>query len=170
MSRRRTPHQETPIEVRLPITPMLDMTFQLLFYFVIMFRPTPVEGQIALYLPKEKGADRSSVAPLDPSDLEKPEEYALEVRSARGETESVNVRPPSGTPYAIDVVADKDRLVRTLYEELEKVVATRYKGRKPPNMKIEFDDDLKYSELIRIMDVCLKAGFASVGPTPLQGR
>ena len=36
-------------------------------------------------------------------------------------------------------------------------------------MKIEFDADLKYSELIRIMDVCLKAGFASVGPTPLLG-
>ena len=54
MSRRRTP-TETPLEVRLPITPMLDMTFQLLFYFVIMFKPTPVEGQSPSICPGRKG-------------------------------------------------------------------------------------------------------------------
>ena len=45
------------------VTPMLDMTFQLLFFFVITFKPTPIEGQIALYLPREKGAETQRDAP-----------------------------------------------------------------------------------------------------------
>src|SRR5213595_1000685 len=35
----------------LPITPMLDMSFQLLAFFIMTFKPTPTEMQIAMALP-----------------------------------------------------------------------------------------------------------------------
>src|SRR5262245_12443937 len=39
------------MNVSLPIVPMLDMSFQLLFFFIITFSPGQPEGQIALNLP-----------------------------------------------------------------------------------------------------------------------
>src|SRR5262249_28065399 len=49
--RPRTDH----VDPDLPITPMLDMAFQLMAFFLITFRPMPVEGQMALALPAKDG-------------------------------------------------------------------------------------------------------------------
>ena len=40
-------------KITLPITPMLDMTFQLLFFFIINFHPADLEGQMDMALPSE---------------------------------------------------------------------------------------------------------------------
>ena len=37
-------------EVEVPITPMLDMAFQLLTFFVLTYRPAPSEGQFSMNL------------------------------------------------------------------------------------------------------------------------
>ena len=44
MRRKRTPSQ--PVEPDLPITPMLDMAFQLMAFFILTFRPMPTEAQL----------------------------------------------------------------------------------------------------------------------------
>ena len=51
-----------PVEPDLPITPMLDMSFQLLFYFVVTFKVMPTEGQIPLTLPREEGGPSASAS------------------------------------------------------------------------------------------------------------
>ena len=38
-------------DVELNVTAMLDMAFQLLTFFILTFRPAPIEGQISLRLP-----------------------------------------------------------------------------------------------------------------------
>jgi len=43
--------REKPAEVRINLAAMLDMAFQLLAFFVMTFKPDPVEGQIQLRLP-----------------------------------------------------------------------------------------------------------------------
>lgn len=40
----------TKTEVEVQITPMLDMAFQLLTFFILTYRPAPVEGQFSLSL------------------------------------------------------------------------------------------------------------------------
>ena len=50
--RRKKPEADSKIV--LPITPMLDMTFQLLFFFIINFHPADLEGQMDMALPSEK--------------------------------------------------------------------------------------------------------------------
>jgi biopolymer transport protein ExbD len=37
-------------DVEIPITPMLDMAFQLLTFFVLTYRPAPTEGQFSMNL------------------------------------------------------------------------------------------------------------------------
>src|SRR5579863_3470420 len=49
MARRRKQN-----EVELNLAAMLDMAFQLLAFFILTFKPSPVEGQISLHLPPPK--------------------------------------------------------------------------------------------------------------------
>src|SRR5580658_3543328 len=62
-------------EVELNLAAMLDMAFQLLSFFILTFRPAPVEGQITLRMPppqsitpvaggQEAGKDVKNTDPL----------------------------------------------------------------------------------------------------------
>src|ERR1700675_2830491 len=50
MSRRRK-RRKSDGAVELNLAAMLDMAFQLLTFFILTFRPAPVEGQISLRMP-----------------------------------------------------------------------------------------------------------------------
>ncbi|SFI34732.1 ExbD/TolR family protein [Planctomicrobium piriforme] len=50
-SRRRRKKKHEGEEVTLNMAAMLDMAFQLLTFFILTFKPSPIEGQIALNLP-----------------------------------------------------------------------------------------------------------------------
>jgi biopolymer transport protein ExbD len=51
MSRRRPRKRRKQGEVELNLAAMLDMAFQLLTFFILTFKPAPVEGQVSLRLP-----------------------------------------------------------------------------------------------------------------------
>src|SRR5262245_40733793 len=74
MSRRRHRKKRSE-EVELNLAAMLDMAFQLLTFFILTFKPAPVEGQISLRLPppapvtnvtkgEQAGSDTSNVNPV----------------------------------------------------------------------------------------------------------
>jgi biopolymer transport protein ExbD len=46
-------HEEPGPEVTLPITPMLDMSFQLLFFFMVIFNPTDPEAAQTLAMARD---------------------------------------------------------------------------------------------------------------------
>src|SRR5205085_12633268 len=52
-------------EVELPITPMLDMAFQLLAFFIFTYHPSDLEGQMELNLP-DKPDNRAADIPDNP--------------------------------------------------------------------------------------------------------
>src|SRR5689334_5141435 len=41
-------------KVEVAVTPMLDMTFQLLFFFILNYHPSALEGQMSMALPNDK--------------------------------------------------------------------------------------------------------------------
>ena len=43
--------REAAPEVDIPVTPMLDMTFQLLAFFILTYHPSSLEGQMEFSLP-----------------------------------------------------------------------------------------------------------------------
>src|SRR5579864_241286 len=45
-------------DVEIQVTPMLDMAFQLLTFFIMTFRPAPAEGQFAMNLLPSQPATR----------------------------------------------------------------------------------------------------------------
>src|SRR5262249_67205 len=82
MKRRKT---VPDIAVAMPIVPMLDLAFQILFFFMITFNPSKAEGKMSLNLPasgQAKAKDNKSVD-LTSSDveLEIPADFVVVVRS-----------------------------------------------------------------------------------------
>src|SRR5947209_2126640 len=83
--RRHKPDNDSKIS--LPITPMLDMTFQLLFFFITSFNPADQEGQIDMALPSEdikaahKKEDVKPDASPDKNPLEFPSDFTVKVRT-----------------------------------------------------------------------------------------
>lgn len=63
--RRKRKHSEA--EVQLNMAAMLDMAFQLLAFFILTFRASPIEAQIALRLPDAPQAAGSSTVQIDSS-------------------------------------------------------------------------------------------------------
>ena len=57
MARHKRQLKAAAVEPELPITPFLDMSFQLLAFFVITFKPMDTEAQLPLALPKLEGGE-----------------------------------------------------------------------------------------------------------------
>lgn len=160
MIRKRRHQYAEPVETSLPITPMLDMSFQLLSFFILTFNPpSAAEGQMDMFLPPAGAAKAKQVADIDPfamsdKDAEIPSEVTLAVTSRDGAIDKITIKEKEkDTP-----VAD----VKALRMELEKI--QQQLG--PTNVKIEADSKLKYAFLVEIMDACLQAKFKSVGFAP----
>ena len=105
-------HRQPPdyVEPDLPITPMLDMSLQLMAFFVFTFRPSPTEGQIAMSLPKQEGGDSAIPSPSD----EKPEVFVVRVEAAANGTiarMSISQKDAVDT-RATDIGADPKAFVR----------------------------------------------------------
>src|SRR5437763_10574206 len=106
MAYKRT--RDKPVEVQLPITPMLDMAFQLMFFFLATYNPSSSkEGQMELSLPSKSEAaakDPSQVKPDSESHKEEvdiPSEYTVNIRGYkdvvnRGEVSALAFGTPAG--------------------------------------------------------------------------
>ncbi|VTS03591.1 ExbD/TolR family protein [Tuwongella immobilis] len=159
MSKKKHGPGEEDVKVDLPITPMLDMAFQLMAFFIFTFKPQPTEGQISLFLPQLKGNESVQMAPPPPdTPVEAKEEYTIIVRAAEGQIASIDFRG-QGAPEPLGTQPSR------LLERLNQI--PRRDGDNV-SVKIESDPKLNYNQLIRLMDVCIKAKFPSVGVAPLS--
>lgn len=148
------------------VTPMLDMTFQLLFYFVIQFKPTIEEGQVDLSLPAQDASSASSVFQPD-LDNEKPDEYTIHINSVlhKGSdkpvvvdldyiasmrfTSKVETTPPFETD---DLMGAMEKKLLSIPKFVEG------KDKKPPAIKLQINGKLKYEHVMDLLDRCRKVG------------
>jgi biopolymer transport protein ExbD len=177
-------------EVPLPITPMLDMAFQLLAFFIMTYNPSDLEGQLDLGLPSdaEKAAHKKEdVNPMAKADKdpepEFPSDLTISVRAVlggdyAGNISSIFVRNISGaeTPIKplrktavksgkVEDQEDQDLLDGLgAYLEEAKATVTNKEA-----VKIQADGALKIRKVLRIMDVCRKHGFAKISFVPPSG-
>ena len=163
---RHKPDNES--KVSLPITPMLDMTFQLLFFFITSFNPADQEGQIDMALPSEevkqahKAEDVKKDAEPDKNPLEFPSDFTVKVRTQLdgqndGEISALFVRNIEGKEDPIEggLTGLQNYLAKKRDEMTNK-----------ENIKVQGDTKLKVRSLMRVMDVCRQAGFKNVSMVP----
>jgi len=168
------------VNLSLIVTPMLDMSFQLLAFFIMTYHPSALEGHIdGNLLPPTLVATKGPKSNDAPPDLpaidaepELQDVLLVLVKSvAKGQTEGSRFdgepsrimlkRPESAQPA---IVSDTDS---TLDEGLKKLTADLQKVLKEPgaskaNIKIDGDGDLKHQYLMRVYDACKLAGYQNI--------
>jgi biopolymer transport protein ExbD len=155
-------HRQTTdfVEPDLPITPMLDMSFQLMAFFIFTFRPAPTEGQIAMSLPKVEGGGEAPANILD----DKPQAYTVRVEAtANGTIAKMSLfEKDSGDTRPLDLGAD----VKKFHAELK----SRFDALKGGKAKLtlEIADGLVQEYVVQLLDLGIRAGFTDIAPVPID--
>lgn len=155
MQRRKTE------DVEIPITPMLDMAFQLLTFFILTYHPAPSEGQFSMNL-----------LPAQPA-------VSMDAPAA-AETASTNELPaglktlPATLRAAGDGTLGRVTLGENEIDGMDAFSKELSEILKDPTLPfdqtvIKVDPQLKYSELIKVINIfsdlkVTKISFAELGP------
>jgi biopolymer transport protein ExbD len=171
---------DAPMEVELPITPMLDFAFQILLFCIMNFHPSQfTEGQMDLNLPdaaQAKAAKPEDVRP-NPStsgELELPSEVTVIVKTGHdgrhdGQITDIAVQDTAGTtPVGGEQAGSVDTKLKALRAYLERA---RKGLSNQDDIKVQAETGLKYEAVMQVMDMCTKAKFKNVsfGPPPDLG-
>jgi biopolymer transport protein ExbD len=155
--------------VEVAITPMLDMTFQLLFFFILNYHPSALEGQMSMTLP----IDNQEAKAAKPEDVKKgsdpeadtlPADLTVAVKTQNdgynnGSISQLTVVGRDGPKEVKDLAALKDYL-----ESVRETLTNK------EEIKIQGDSRLRWGEVVKVMDVCTKAGFRpGFAPPPDHG-
>jgi biopolymer transport protein ExbD len=148
-----------------PVTPLLDMAFQLLAFFVLTFRAPSAETHFVLDLPTTPlalpGAPRGQAQSVPARSVDSDLENDLWVRAEAndlGDLKSLRLGDASVPDLA------------TLGERLRRYVEI-LDGR-PLRVRLVADDGLRYEEAARVMTTCNAAGVAAIRlsePTTVSG-
>jgi biopolymer transport protein ExbD len=145
-----------PTSPDLPITPMLDMSFQLMAFFLLTFRPMPTEAQLALALPKETGGQQATALP-DPLSPADDDEVVVQVFADEAGAPAEFFAAPKTGSYSLG----KDAGV------LPPFLREKAAGRTPPRLRLELAERLNYRFVIQLIDQAKRAGYDRVSPVPL---
>ncbi len=147
--RRNRVHAEA--EVQLNMAAMLDMAFQLLAFFILTFRASPIEAQIALRLPDTPQASGSSSMQIESSpkdimdDLFSPLPIDLHSRP-NGELHKIIIG--SRVMESIDPVETMNKFRQEMIGLFEKPIFE--------SVVISVGKELQYEPLMQVVDLCTK--------------
>lgn len=172
--RHRPRHRRNPPEdVQLNLAAMLDMAFQLLAFFILTFKPAPVEGQINLNLPPPV-----PIAPQEAQNQETPPSDANVVAAAKtlyitiasspnGQVSSVSVglQPLFTGPLDAGRLRKLDKRLKDVFslDAFEQVL-------------LRVGKTLSYGELMKVVEVCTRQKMSDGKPvnkisfTPLEEK
>lgn len=161
-------------EVVINVVPMLDMTFQLLFFFIITFQsPSGVEAQIPLSLPPPEGQQEASKDKKDKTDKDIiptiDSDVTVEVKSLNnpqypGEMGEVEVsglakeviRPTPGKSLdegRAEVLARLGDAMKQMAQDLKKDNLS---------LRLKADPGVKWERVIQVADTCRQAKFLGI--------
>ncbi len=148
--------QHSSENVELNVTAMLDMAFQLLAFFILTFRPGPVETAVQLHLPPAEavaigGEHRSGKEPIDLSHFQPAGINTLRINlfSASGGLDRMTINDLPAETF--DVLRDRMRTMLTSPDSpIEQVV-------------VQASESLKYDEVMKIVGICLEQKLPKTG-------
>ncbi len=148
-------------EVEQPLTSMLDMAFQLLAFFIMTYNPMPIEGQFAMnLLPSNPQTEAEAPSESDQPNPDVPAELRTLTTSLYAD--------PGGELGVVSVGDVQLQGIAQLEAKLKQILSDE--SLPFDQALIQADPELKYSELIRVVDVFMgldmtKISFAELTDT-----
>ena len=136
-------------DVELNLAAMLDMAFQLLTFFILTFKPTPVEGQFSLHLPPPQpvtNVQSAQAAGADTSNNNPVAGLNSLIISAYS--------TPSGQLASMALGEGRIDNVTMLEGRLRAILGEP--GSPFEQVIIQVSSSLRYEELMKIIDVCTR--------------
>lgn len=160
MVRRRRRRTHLKGEVELNLAAMLDMAFQLLAFFILTFRPSPIEGQLDMQLPP--AAPVTNVAANAKPQNQTNAEFEAESKTVtlyvtavpQGEVKEVRLGFNSlfQGPATPEQLAKLDQRLHTILSQPASLI---------DRVLIKVGPTLRYEELMKIIDVCTRQKLAN---------
>ena len=158
MRRRRHRRKRDSGEVQLNLAAMLDMAFQLLTFFILTFRPAPIEGQLAVNLPPPV-VQTQVQTPTNSSDSAGSGEDSLKTvymyvtANDAGDAQQVRLEDGIITNGALD--AGKLQVIRRRLGSVFGMNLAPF-----DRVQIAVDGRLRYEELMKLVDVATQQKLA----------
>ena len=125
------------------LTPMIDVTFLLLIFFLLGTKFKEPEGKLDAFLPKDKGPPPTNIAQIDPE-----EELTIRVRVMPGRTRPV-YQIGTNTPYK--TIGELEGKLRSMYAISSEQPVT-----------IDSDPTATYERVIWVLDTCVRIGYREI--------
>jgi len=172
MSHKKRKMETDEVVADLPITPMLDMSFQLLSFFIMTFHPTATEGQIAMTLPPAVEGGGSSNPDIT---AEQPKKYVVRVAANEvGQIAQMTFREEGspddgGENLGADINVFRAKIKALSTAERKRIDAAAAKQSKipPPKLTLELGDKLLQEYVIGLFDAAVQADFSDIAPVPI---
>src|SRR5438477_7103739 len=176
MAGKRGIEASVDVDINKVITPMLDMAFQIFAFFIVIYHPSQLEGQILMNLPDAAQAKAAKPEDAKPNpsmigELELPAEITVLAKTKRpdgthdGSITQVSVVDRLGSKDIIK--QDQDSKDVPNLDALRKYLQSLRGGlSNQKDIKIEAEGGLRYEHVMQIMDMCTRAGFKNVGFAP----
>jgi len=145
-------------EIELNVTAMLDMAFQLLTFFILTFKPAPVEGQVLLRMPppqpvtninsgQKAGSDASNTNPVQGLNT-------LIITVIANNTGDIRQLAVGETTMSNSLGALGQKVGQLLGDE----------GSAFDQVIIQVDSRLTYEALMKVIDVCTQQKLSNGDP------
>ncbi|AWM41368.1 Biopolymer transport protein ExbD/TolR [Gemmata obscuriglobus] len=160
------------VEPELPITPMLDMSFQLLAFFILTFKPAPTEGQIMLSLPKEDGGGQGAPSPAV---ADAPVHYIVRVLATDdGDIGQMTLSQEGSAAEPKELKSGlhkrPDGSDMSMLEVYQKELSDREPQKQPMKLTLELPPRLSQDNVVRLVDTGTSAGFTDISPVPIDKK
>lgn len=151
----RRAKSKSPESVDFPVTPMLDMAFQLLAFFILTFQAPSRETRVDLYLPAAPAALPGAIAeagkPAPPVSPDSDLETDLVIRARADDL---------GDLAGLNLLGADIPDAMALLDRLKRYVAVL--GDEPVRVRLIADESLRYEEAARLIAACSSAGVQSI--------
>lgn len=153
MRRKRRRHREQG-SVEMNLAAMLDMAFQLLTFFILTFRPAPIEGQLSLNLPPpvaltKVDSQSNESGGGDAADISLETLHLQVMANDQGGVKHVILEASPVVQGEMD-----EGNVQRLDRELRRIFGTKMIAF--DRIQIAVERNVRYGELMKVIDVCTR--------------
>jgi biopolymer transport protein ExbD len=148
-------------ETAIDMTPMIDVTFQLLIFFMLTIKFKLLEGKLSAFLPTDVGVNSSDDPPKEKVDI------MLQVAVEGSKLDPMKNVPWTGTGpfrYGPDRVIQYHVGPRKIsdFEDLKRRLKEAYQQDPTRPVTIDSFTEVVYADVVRVLDAAIDADFRDI--------